>query len=172
MAITKEKKTEVVEKIKSIAKEAKTLVFANFKGLTVAEVTEMRKSLRAQGIGYTVAKKTLLRRGLEAGGFAGEVPALEGEVALAWGPYSAEATKGEEDELAPAREIGVFVKKFGDHLSFVGGMFGGKFVGKDEIVSISAIPGTEALRAQFVQLINSPLQRFAVVLNAKADKGQ
>ncbi|MDZ4226338.1 MAG: 50S ribosomal protein L10, partial [Patescibacteria group bacterium] len=153
---------EVIEKIEGIAKKAKTLVFANFKGLTVAEQNEMRKNLRAQGIGYTVAKKTLLRRALGSAGFAGEAPALEGEIALAYG----------EDELAPAREVGVFVKKFGDHLSFVGGVFGGRFVGKDEIISISAIPGMDALRAQFVQLINSPLQRFAVVLNAKADKGQ
>ena len=49
-------------------------------------------------------------------------------------------------------------------------MFGGKFVGKDEITSIAAIPGIDALRAQFVQLINSPRQRLAVVLNARADK--
>ena len=162
MAITKQKKAEIVEKVEGIAKQAKTLVFANFKGLTVAEATEMRKSLRAQGIGYAVAKKTLLRRGLAAGGFEGQMPELEGEVALAYG----------QDELAPARELAAFVKKFPEHLSFVGGVFGGKFVGKDEIVSISAIPGLDALRAQFVQLINSPLQRFAVVLNAKAEKGE
>ena len=64
----------------------------------------------------------------------------------------------------------MFVKKFGEHLSFVGGVFGGAYVGKDEITSTAAIPGVETLRAQFVQLINSPLQRFAVVLQAKADK--
>ena len=64
MAITKQKKAEIVEKVEGIAKKAKTLVFANFKGLTVAEQNEMRKSLRAQGIGYTVAKKSLLRRAL------------------------------------------------------------------------------------------------------------
>ncbi len=146
-----------------IAKSAKTLVFANFKGLTVAEQNELRRALRAQDVGYTVAKKTLLNIGLQAGKFEGAMPTLEGEVALAYG----------KDELAPAREVAVFVKKFGDHLAFAGGMFGGKFVGKDEIISIAAIiPGMQALRAQFVQLINSPLQRFAVVINAKADKGE
>ena len=172
MAITKQKKAEIVEKVEGIAKQAKTLVFANFKGLTVAEQNEMRKSLRAQGIGYTVAKKSLLRRALGSAGFEGQMPELEGEVALAYGPYSAEASQGKEDELAPARELGSFVKKFTEHLAFVGGVFGGKFVGREEIISISAIPGMDALRAQFVQLINSPLQRFAVVLNAKAEKGE
>lgn len=162
MAITKEKKAEVVAKVSDIAKKAKTLVFANFKGLTVAEQNEMRKALRAQNVGYTVAKKTLLGRGLESVKFEGQLPALEGEVGFAYG----------EDELAPAREMAVFVKKFSEHLAFAGGMFGGKFVNKEEIAAIAAIPGMDTLRAQFVQLINSPLQRFAVVLNAKAEKGE
>ena len=144
MAITKTKKEEIVKKVGDIAGKATTLVFANFKGLTVAQQSEMRRSLRAQDISYTVAKKSLLRRAIP------QMPELEGEIALVSG----------QDELAPARELNVFVKKFG-----------GKFVTKDEITSIAAIPGMEALRAQFVQLINSPLQRFAVVLAAKADKG-
>ena len=170
MAITKQKKAEIVEKVEGIAKKAKTLVFANFKGLTVAEQNEMRKTLRGQNIGYTVAKKSLLKRGLAAGGFEGQVPELEGEVALAYAPAGFSADESTSDELAPAREVAVFVKKFPEHLSFVGGVFGGKFVGKSEIISIAAIPGLNGLRAQFVQLINSPLQRFAVVLNAKAEK--
>lgn len=162
MAITKEKKNEIVAKVTDITKKAKTLVFANFKGLTVAEQNEMRKSLRAQNIGYTVAKKTLLARGLEAGKYDGSMPTLEGEVALAYG----------EDELAPAREIAVFVKKFGDHLSFAGGVFGGKYVDKEKIISIASIPGMDTLRAMFAQIINSPIQRLAVVLNAVAEKNK
>lgn len=160
MAITRQKKEEIVAKVATIAKSAKTLVFANFKGLTVAEQNEMRKAFRPLGIGYTVAKKSLVARALDAAKYEGVAPVLEGEVALAYG----------EDELAPAREVAVFVKKFGEHLAFAGGVFGGKYVGKDEIAAIAAIPGIDTLRAQFVQLINSPLQRFAVVLAAKADK--
>lgn len=161
MAITRQKKEEVVARVADIAKSSSTIVFANFKGLTVAEQNEMRKALRAQDVGYAVAKKSLLRRALSDAGYEGSCPKLEGEVSLAWG----------QDELAPARELAVFVKKFGDHLGFAGGVFGGKFVNKEGITSIAAIPGLPALRAQFVQLINSPLQRFAVVLNAKAEKG-
>lgn len=158
MAITREKKEEVVAKVRDIANKAATLVFANFKGLSVAEANELRKSLRAQGVGYTVAKKSLIKRALGESAIAGELPALEGEIALAYG----------QDELAPARELAVFVKKFGEHLAFAGGVFAGKFVGKEEITSIAAIPGMDALRAQFVQLINSPIQRFAVVLSEQA----
>ena len=160
MAITRQKKEEIVAQVSDVIKSAKTLVFANFKGLTVAEQNEMRKALRPLGVGYTVAKKTLLRRALDAAKYTGEAPVLDGEIALAYG----------EDELAPARELAVYVKKVGEHLAFAGGVFGGKYVGKDEITAIAAIPGMDALRAQFVQLINSPLQRFAVVLHAKAEK--
>ena len=160
MAITRKKKEEIVAKVGDIAKSAKTLVFANFKGLTVAEQNEMRKAFRTQGIGYVVAKKSLLRRALDAAKYQGDAPALDGEIALAYGT----------DELAPARELAVFVKKFGEHLAFAGGVFGGKYVGRDEMIAIAAIPGIDTLRAQFVQLINSPLQRFAVVLHAKAEK--
>jgi len=159
MAITKEKKQEIVAKVADITKSAKTLVFANFKGLTVAEQNEMRKALRALGIGYTVAKKSLLKRGLDAAGYEGDAPVLDGEIALAYG----------EDELAPAREVGTFVKKFGEHLAFAGGVFGGKYVSRDEIISIASIPGAEVLRAMFAQVINSPRSRFAVVLSKVAE---
>ncbi|MDQ5955229.1 MAG: large subunit ribosomal protein [Patescibacteria group bacterium] len=162
MAITRQKKEEIVAKVSGIARDSKTIVFAQFKGLPVVEQSEMRKALREQEVGYSVAKKTLVKRAFAEAGFEGEMPVLDGEVAVA---YSA-------DELAPARELAVFIKKFPEQLAFAGGVFGGKYVSAAEIKSIAAIPGMQTLRAQFVQLINSPIQRFAVVLNAKADKGE
>lgn len=162
MAITKQKKEEVVAKVTDIAGKAKTIVFANFKGLTVAESNELRRALRAQSVGYTVAKKSLIRRALSGAKVEGEMPALEGEIALAYG----------EDELAPARELASFVKKFGEHLSFAGGIFGGRYLDAKGITAIATIPPMEVLRAQFAQLINSPLQRFAVVVNEGAKKKQ
>ena len=160
MAITRQKKEEVVAKAKDIFAKAKTVVFVGFKGLTVAEAEAMRTGLKAHGVSYTVAKKSLIRRALDGAKIEGSMPELPGEIALSYG----------EDELAPARELAVFAKKFGDHLALVGGIFGGRFIGKAEIQSIAAIPPLEVLRAQFVQLINSPLQRFAIVLNAKINK--
>lgn len=158
MAITKDKKNEIVKKIEGIASKAKTLVWVQFKGLSVAQQTEMRKALRAQDIGYVVAKKTLVERGLASAKFEGTAPVLDGEVALAYG----------EDELAPARELAVFVKKFGDTLAFAGGVFGGAYVDKAGIMAIAAIPGMDALRGMFAQVINSPRSRFAVVLSEVA----
>ena len=160
MAITRSKKEEIIAKVGEITKSAKTLVFANFKGLTVAEQNEMRKALRGLEVGYTVAKKSLLKRALAEAKYEGEMPEMQGEVALAYGV----------DELAPARELATFVKKFGEHLAFVGGVFGGKFVDKQGITAIAAIPGMETLRAMFAQVINSPRSRFAVVLSEVAKK--
>ena len=158
MAITKQKKEEIVAKVGEIVKDSSTIVFAKFTGLTVAEQSEMRKALRQSEIGYTVAKKSLMRRALEVGKFEGEIPALDGETAIAYG----------KDEIAPARELATFVKKFPEHLAFLGGVFGGKFVSRDEIIAIAEIPGTDTLRAMFAQIINSPRQRFAVVLDQVA----
>jgi large subunit ribosomal protein L10 len=159
MAITKQKKEEIVAKLGDVVKNSSTIVFAKFTGLTVAEQSEVRKALRNAEVGYTVAKKTLMTRAI-ADKFEGAMPALEGETAIAYG----------SDELAPARELASFVKKFPEHLALMGGVFGGKFVSREEIVSIAAIPGAETLRAMFAQVINSPRSRFAIVLNQVAGK--
>lgn len=162
MAITREKKEEIVAKVGRIVSGSSTVVFAKFKGLPVVEQNEMRKGLRSSDVGYTVAKKSLIKRAFDEAKFEGVMPELEGEISIA---YS-------QDELAPAREMAVFIKKYPELLAFAGGVFGGKYMNADEIKAIAAIPGLDTLRAQFVQLINSPRQRFAVVLNAKADKGE
>ncbi|MES2203193.1 MAG: 50S ribosomal protein L10 [Patescibacteria group bacterium] len=162
MAITKQKKEQIVSKVTDITKSAKTIVFASFKGLTVAEQNEMRKAFKPMGIGYTVAKKSLLKRAFDSAGYQGEAPTLAGEIAMAYG----------EDELAPARELAVFVKKFGEHLAFAGGVFGGKYVDKEGITSIAAIPGMDTLRGMFAQIISSPRSRFAVVLSKVAESKQ
>lgn len=159
MAITKQKKEEIVGKIEGIAKDAATIVFANFKGLSVAQQTEMRRALRAQGVGFSVAKKTLIKRGIGATA-EGEMPEIVGEMALAYG----------QDELAPARELSVFVKKYPEQLAFAGGVFAGRFIGADEMKSIAAIPPLQTLRGMFVNVINSPIQRMAIVLNEVANK--
>lgn len=155
MALTKEKKIEIVEKLKKLIKSAKSLVFVNFHGLNVADVTTLRKKLRAENIGYMVSKKTLLARAFAEEKFEGEIPALPGEIALVYG----------NDSLAPSREIYNFHKDHKEVIKIVGGVFEGKYMDAAAMLSIATIPGREVLLAQFVNLINSPIQRFAVVLS-------
>ena len=160
MAISKNKKVEVVENIANIAKSSKTVVFVNFHKLNVIETGEVRNSLRKAGIGYRVAKKTLIKRALSDLGITGELPSLDGEVAVVYG----------EDLLAPAREVLEFTTKFKTKLSIIGGIFDNEYKSKEEMMSIASIPDFKTLQAQFVQLINSPIQRFVLALNAIADK--
>ncbi len=160
MAITRQKKQEIVASVKDILNASKSVVFVNFHKLPVSESTTIRKELRSKDVNFTVAKKTLTKRALTEAAYAGEIPALDGELALV---YSA-------DLLAPAREIFDFQKKLDGRVSILGGIFNGMYKTKEEMESIASIPSQKTLYAQFVNIINSPIQGFVVALNAIADK--
>jgi large subunit ribosomal protein L10 len=162
MAVSKDKKSGILDNLKKIIAESKSLVFLNFKGLPVSETGEIRKTLRENGVGYVVAKKTLSRKALKEGGIVGDMPEMPGEFAMVYGA----------DILAPAREIFAFQKKFDKKVQIVGGVFEGKFMNQSEMTTVANIPGMKTLQAQFVNLINSPIQRVVVALNAIAEKKQ
>ena len=155
MAISKQKKVEVLEKLQKALKSAKSLVFVNFRGLNVTNTGLMRSSLKSEGISYTVAKKTLTKRALASEKFEGTAPELPGELALAWG----------EDLVAPARGVYGFVKKFPENLQIAGGIFEGRFMNASEMQEIALIPTLDVLRGKFVNIINSPIQRLVIGLN-------
>lgn len=158
MAITKEKKKAIVEKLSDIFAKAPSVAFVKFGKLTVAQANILRRTLKEKGVGYYVAKKTLIRKALEAKKPAGELPALEGEVAVA---YAASAG----DTLAPSREVALFTKKFEKAVEIIGGIFEGAFIGRSYALALSLIPPRETLLAQFANLVNSPIQRLVIGLN-------
>lgn len=160
MAISKEKKKEILAKVKDAVDHAGSVVFVNFHGLKVADTTNLRKELRSKNIAYTVAKKTLVKRALDEAGIQGEMPPLEGELAIAYA----------EDLVAPAREVYAFQKKFKDNMAILGGVFEGKYMDKAAMMDIATIPETPVLYGQFVNLINSPIQQFVSVLGQIAEK--
>jgi large subunit ribosomal protein L10 len=154
MAITKAKKQDILAKLDGIKKDSESIVFVNFKGVTVKDTTLMRRALREAGVGYFVAKKTLIAKAFD-GAFTGEIPTLEGEVAVA---YSTDA-------IAPAQNVKDFAKKYKEAIAIAGGVFQGVYKNKAEMTEIASIPSLQVLRGMFAQLINSPRQRFAVVLS-------
>lgn len=160
MAITKQKKAEIVDKLKKGFETAKSLVFVNFKGLTVGNTTAMRQELKKEGVSYTVAKKTLTNRALAEKNFEGEKPELPGELALAWG----------EDDIAPIAQVYSFQKKYPENIKILGGVFQGRYVGISEINELALIPPMPILRGKFVNIINSPIQRIAIALSEVAKK--
>lgn len=155
MPITKQKKQEIISDITTLVKDATSLVFVKFSKLTVKDVNALRRGLDKEGVGYKVVKKTLMKRMLDTKGIAGELPTLPGEIALAYG----------KDSLAPAREIYTFHTTHKDTVEIVGGVFEGVFKSKEEMIALATIPSLDALRGMFVNIINSPIQRFAIALS-------
>lgn len=161
MPLTRAKKEQLVEKLKGIVDGSESIVFVNFKGLSVEKANQIRKQLKDEGVGYFVAKKTLIKRALNEGEISGEIPSLEGEIAVAY---------SESDLIAPAREVYKFQKKESDYISIAGGVFDGRYMDASEMTEVASIPSREVLLGQFVNLINSPLQGLAVVLDGIAEK--
>jgi len=161
MAVSKQKKSEVLEKLKKVVNDSVSMVFVNFHGLPVSDASKIRRALREKNVGYTVAKKTLTRKALESQKIDGEMPEMPGELGIVFG----------SDLLDPAREIYEFQKKLDKKIQIVGGVFEGRFMNQSEMISVAQIPGLHTLHAQFVNLINSPIQRLVIGLNAIADKG-
>lgn len=160
MPVSKQQKKESLARITSGLDNAETVVFANFKGLTVGETTELRKGLRDNSVSYMVAKKTLIRKALTEKGYKGEIPELTGELAIAWG----------KDQIAPAKSIAEFQKKFDKRISILGGIFEGEFKGKEVMLSIAAIPSREVLLSQIAYLLKSPIQALAIAVSEVAKK--
>jgi len=161
MAKTKAEKGVIIQKLEDAFKNATSSVFVHFTKVTVADESAMRRALRKEGVSYFVAKKTLIRRALGSLGHAHETLPLDGEVAIAYG--------GGEDATVAARLIHEFGKKLVDKLTILGGIFEGKLVDGLKMQEIATIPPMQTLRAMFAQLVNSPRQRFAVVLSKVAE---
>ena len=157
MAITRAKKESLLKGAQAALSKAVSIVFVSFKGVTVAEVNDLRASLKKDAVKYTVLKKTLLKKALTEKGYEGEMPELSGEVAYA---YLSEG----DDITAPARDLQVYVKKFKEKLQFLGGVLEGKYLSKSEVISVATIPAVPVLRGMFANIINSPIQRFAIAM--------
>lgn len=155
MAISREKKAGIIAGLKESLAKAESVVFVSFRGLKVSDVNALRRRLREKAVGYTVAKKTLIRRALEGSPWTGEVPALDGEIALAYGA----------DSLAPAKGVYEFSQQVKDNLKIVGGVFEGKYVGAELMLQVATIPSREELYGKFLYLLNSPLQRLTIALD-------
>lgn len=158
MAITKAKKVEIIAKVEEGLKSAETVTFVNFHGLTVKEVTELRKQLREQGVSYYVAKKTLIKRALDAQKVSGTQPELPGELAIAWS----------SDPVASPKGVFEFQKTHKEKVALLGGVYQGAYMSKEDITTLATIPSMQGLRGQFVGLLNNSIGAVVRVIDAKA----
>lgn len=161
MAKTKAQKGEIIDSLAQSFKSAASVVFVHFTKFNVSDESKMRRELKKEGVTYTVARKTLIKRALQAAGHDA-IPELKGELAVA-------VDSGKDSTLA-ARLVHGFGKTFGgDKLSILGGLFEGRLLGETEMREVATIPSVDTLRGMFANVLNSPLQRFAVVLSKVAE---
>ena len=161
MAVTKEIKKQALEKAKDIFENSKSAVFVHFSKLDGNNEKEMRTAMYKEGVKYSVIKKTLIKKAASESSVKGEIPSLEGEIGLA---YSF------EDLTLPGRLVKEFNKKIEKKIQIMGGVFDGEFKNQKEMIEIANIPSLDILRGMFVNVINSPIQKIAIVLDQIANK--
>ena len=143
---------ELTEKLQSAAG-----VFVDYSGITVAEDTEMRKAMRANGVEYAVIKNTLTRFAANNVGFEALDPHLNGTTALA-----VSAT----DPVAAAKVINEYASKKDAKIKIKVGFVSGKLITETEVKALAALPSREVLIAQVLGTMIAPISGLANVLNA------
>lgn len=159
MSLNRSEKEAVINDVTGLAAKAQTLVIAEYRGITVADMTKLRASARSQGVSLSVLKNTLARRAVNGGSF--EVLADQMTGPLIYG-FS-------EDAVAAAKVVADFAKT-NDKLVIRGGAFGGKALDVNGVKELASIPSKDVLLAQLCGLLMSPISRTAVVLGALAAK--
>lgn len=160
MSANFENKKVIVEEIKNYAKEAKAIVLVDYKGLTVEQVSELRKSFREAGAVYKVYKNRLMRIAFEACGINFKTEDLEGTTAVAFC-----AT----DAVVPAK-IAVDGETKYKVMKVKAGYCEGKYQNRDEVIALSKIPSKEVLVAQLLGMLTHPMRSFAVAISEVAKK--
>ena len=155
-----ELKQPVVAEISDLLNGAASAVAVDYRGLTVAQDTELRKQLREAGVTYKVYKNTLIRRAAEGTDFAALDPHLEGPTAIA---------VSKDDATAPARILAEFAKK-ADKLEIKAGVVEGTYYDAKGMQAISSIPSREVLLGRLFGSMKSPISNLARVLNQIAEK--
>ncbi|MEO5928035.1 MAG: 50S ribosomal protein L10 [Patescibacteria group bacterium] len=155
MPKTRQQKADVIDRLEREFKGAKSAVFADFQGLTVAKANELRSKMRASNVNYIVAKKSLITRAAKNAGHELSAKSFPGMLGVAFGL---------EDEIAPAKVLGDMAK--GTTLKLVGGIFEGVVVAQEKVVALSKLPSKLELLAKVVGTIYAPVSAFVRVLNA------
>jgi large subunit ribosomal protein L10 len=156
-------KQEAIEQLKSTMGSSEIVIVSHNKGMTVAQVTELRRSLRKEGAAYKVSKNTLVKRAIAG-------TANEGMSDLLAGPTGISTTSGEP--LVVAKTIYDFAKKYDGKLVILGGMFGDMKLDAAAVEKLAKLPTLDQIRGQLVGLIQAPAAQLARLAQAYADKGQ
>ena len=159
MSLNRSEKQAVIDEVTGLAAKAQTLVMAEYRGITVADMTRLRSQARDRGVTLSVLKNTLARRAVAGSAF--EVVADQMTGPLIYG-FSVDA-------VAAAKVVADFAKT-NDKLVIRAGVISGKTLDVNGVKQLANIPSKEVLLAQVCGLLMSPMSRTAVVLGALAAK--
>ncbi|MBU6260074.1 MAG: 50S ribosomal protein L10 [Burkholderiales bacterium] len=159
MSLNRNEKATVVTDVSAQAARSQTLALAEYRGLTVENLNKLRRDARDKGVYLHVLKNTLARRAVAGTPFEVAQGAMVGPLIYGFS----------EDAVAAAKVIADFAKA-NDKLVIKGGAYAGKVLDAEGVKSLAAIPSREVLIAQIAGLMKSPMQRFAAVLAALAEK--
>ena len=162
MAVTRKAKEASLTSITEDLKNAKGIVFSEYRGMTVKQLDNVRKNLRKENVKYKVVKVTLLRKALAALGINSENLKYAGPVAVA---ISA------EEETAPARILKSLIKE-NPQIVFDGGVFNNEFVDAAFVTKLASIPSKQQLLTQLVYVLTGNVRGLLYAFNAIKDKKQ
>jgi large subunit ribosomal protein L10 len=155
-----ESKKLIVDEIANKLKNSKSTIVVDYRGLTVGQVTELRKQLREAGIDFKVYKNSMTRRAAEAAGLEGLNAALTGPNAIAF---------SNEDVVAPAKILNDFAKK-NDALELKAGVIEGNIATVEEVKALAELPSREGLLSMLLSVLQAPIRNLALVTKAVAEQ--
>jgi large subunit ribosomal protein L10 len=159
LSLNRSEKEAVVTDVTGLAAKAQTLVIAEYRGITVADMTRLRSTARSSGVSLSVLKNTLARRAVADSGFAVVSDQMTGPLIYSFS----------EDAVAAAKVVAEFAKT-NDKLVIRAGAYNGKALDAEGVKQLASIPTKEVLLAQLLGLMQSPVSRTARVLSALAEK--
>ncbi|MBO1005425.1 50S ribosomal protein L10 [Pseudogracilibacillus auburnensis] len=160
MSTVIEKKKQVVEEIAEKLKSSVSTVIVDYRGLSVAEVTELRKQLREAGVEYKVYKNSMSRRAAEAAELNGLTEVLTGPNAIAFST---------EDVIAPAKIINDFAKSH-EALEIKAGVIEGNVATVEEVKALASLPSRDGLLSMLLSVLQAPIRNLALATKAVADQ--
>ncbi len=159
MSLNRSEKEAVISDVAGLAAKAQTLVLAEYRGITVADMTKLRATARSNGVSLSVLKNSLARRAVTGSAFDVVSDLMFGPLIYSFS----------EDAVAAARVVADFAKT-NDKLVIRGGAYDGKALDVNGVKQLASIPSKEVLLAQLLGLMQSPISRTASVIAAIAEK--
>ena len=152
-------KSETVKEISEKAKKSQTIIVCEYRGLTVAQIQEVRRALRKENAEMNVYKNSLVERAVDELGYNELNDILTGPNAIVFS----------EDVIAGAKVIAKYAKRHKDVLVVKGGIVEGKFVDAKGMLEVAKLPGKDGLISMFLSCLQAPVRSFACAVQAVAD---